>query len=121
MEPRLSIITLGVNDIQKSYNFYSKIVEFSSKKGIEGEIEFFNLHHLALALYLKDKLALDACVPEDGNGFSGVTLAHNVKSKCEVDEIIEKLRKAGVKNTKEPQDTFWGGDDAYFQDPDGYL
>ncbi|MFZ2097941.1 MAG: VOC family protein [Anaerolineales bacterium] len=121
MEPRLSIITLGVNDIQKSYDFYSKIVGFSSKKGIEGKIAFFNLNHVVLALYPKDKLALDACVPEDGSGFSGVTLAHNVKSKREVDEIIEKLSKVGVKITKEPQDTFRGGYDAYFQDPDGYM
>jgi len=82
---------------------------------------FFFLHHINLALYPKDKLAEDAGVPDDGTGFSGITLAHNVKTKEEVDEIIERLRRAGVKITIEPRDTFWGGYDAYFQDPDGYL
>jgi len=76
---------------------------------------------MILALYPKDKLAEDACVPNDGSGFSGMTLAHNVKTKEEVDAIIEKLRIAGVKITKEPQDTGWGGYDAYFQDMDDYL
>lgn len=121
MEPRLSIITLGVNDIQKSYDFYSKIIGFPSEKGIEGDIVFFNLNHMILALYPRDKLAEDACVTNDGRGFSGITLAYNVRAKQEVDEIIAHLKNEGVKITKEPQDTFWGGYDAYFQDPDGYL
>lgn len=121
MEPRITIVTLGVNNIQQSYDFYSKIVGFPSDKGIEGDIAFFNLHHITLALYPKDKLAEDARVPIDGTGFSGITLAHNVKTKEEVDAIIEKLQKAGVKITKEPQVTEWGGYDAYFQDLDGYL
>jgi catechol 2,3-dioxygenase-like lactoylglutathione lyase family enzyme len=121
MEPRITIVTLGVNNIQQSYDFYSRIIGFTSDKGIEGEIVFFNLRHIVLALYPKDKLAEDARVPNDGTGFSGITLAHNVKTKEEVDAIIEKLRTAGVKITKEPQDTEWGGYDAYFQDLDGYL
>jgi catechol 2,3-dioxygenase-like lactoylglutathione lyase family enzyme len=121
MEPRISIVTLGVKNIQQSYDFYSKIVEFMSDKGIEGDIVFFNLQHMQLALYPKDKLAEDAGVPNEGTGFAGITLAHNVKNKEEVDSIIEKVRKAGVKITKEPQETFWGGYDAYFQDLDGYL
>jgi uncharacterized protein len=121
MEPRITIVTLGVNNIQQSYDFYSRIVGFPSDKGIEGEIVFFNLRHMVLALYPKDKLAEDARVPNDGTGFSGITLAHKVKTKEEVDTSIEKLRTAGVKITKEPQDTEWGGYDAYFQDLDGYL
>jgi uncharacterized glyoxalase superfamily protein PhnB len=121
MEPRITMITLGVNNIQQSYEFYSKIVGFPSEKGIEGNIVFFNLQHMLLALYPRDKLAEDALVPNDGSGFSGITLAYNVKTKQEVDEIIEKLHETGVKITKEPQDTFWGGYDAYFQDVDGYL
>src|SRR4030043_1203462 len=121
MEARITIVTLGVNNIQQSYDFYSRIVGFTSDKGIEGEIVFFNLRHIVLALYPKDKLAEDARVPNDGTGFSGITLAHNVMTKEEVDAIIEKLRTAGVKITKEPQDTEWGGYDAYFQDLDGYL
>lgn len=121
MEARISIMTLGVNNLHKSFDFYSKIIGFPSEKGIEGEsIVFFNLQHMLLALYPKDKLAEDAMVPNDGRGFAGITLAYNVKTRGEVDEIIADLRRAGVKISKEPQETFWGGYDAYFQDPDGY-
>jgi catechol 2,3-dioxygenase-like lactoylglutathione lyase family enzyme len=120
MEPRISMITLGVRDVQVSYNFYSKILGFPSPKGIEGDIVFFNINHMLLAICPKEKLAEDACLPDDGSGFSGNTLVHIVKSQQEVDEIIQNLRKAGVRITKEPQYTFWGGYDAYFQDPDGY-
>jgi catechol 2,3-dioxygenase-like lactoylglutathione lyase family enzyme len=122
MEPRITMVTLGVRDIEKSYDFYSRIVGFPSEKGIEGgRVVFFTLTHMLLSLYPRDLLAEDALVPSDGNGFSGMTLAYNVKTREEVDEIIKILHQAGVKITKEPQDTFWGGYDAYFQDPDGYL
>jgi catechol 2,3-dioxygenase-like lactoylglutathione lyase family enzyme len=122
MEPRISMITLGINDLQKSYDFYSTIVGFPSEKGIEGgQVAFFTLKNMLLSLYPRDLLARDALVANDGSGFSGMTLAYNVKTKEEVDEIINTLRQAEVKITKEPQDTFWGGYDAYFQDPDGYL
>jgi catechol 2,3-dioxygenase-like lactoylglutathione lyase family enzyme len=122
MEPRISMVTLGVNDIQKSYEFYSKIIGFPSEKGIEGGmVVFFQLNHILLSLFPRDKLAEDALVPNDGSGFSGMTLAYNVKTGQEVDEIFERLHRAGVRITKEPQETFWGGYDAYFQDPDGYL
>lgn len=122
MEPRISMITLGVNDLQKSYDFYARIVGFPSEKGIEnGAVAFFNLNHITLSIYLKDKLAEDALVPNDGNGFAGFTMAYNVRTREEVDEVIEKLRQAGARVAKEPQEVFWGGYSAYFQDPDGYL
>jgi len=122
MEPRITMITLGVNDLHKSYDFYSKIVGFPSEKGIENEaVVFFNLNNILFSLYPRDKLAEDALVANDGRGFSGFTLAYNVKTKQEVDDLIEKLHWAGVKVTKEPQDVFWGGYHAYFQDPDRYL
>ena len=120
IEPRISVITLGVRDVHETYDFYSKILGFPSTKGVERDIVFFNLSHMLLAICPRDKLAEDACVPDDGSGFSGITLVHNVKSQQKVDEIIQNLRKAGVRVTKEPQSTFWGGYDAYFQDPDGY-
>ena len=122
MEARISMVTLGVSDVQKSFDFYSKVVGFPSEKGIEGGVvAFFQLKNILFSLYPRDKLAEDALVANDGSGFSGVTLAYNVKSKQEVDDIIEKLHWAGVKVTKEPQDVFWGGYHAYFQDPDGNL
>jgi catechol 2,3-dioxygenase-like lactoylglutathione lyase family enzyme len=122
MEPRISMVTLGVKDLQKSFNFYSKTVGFPSEKGIENNaVAFFKLKNILFSLYPKDKLAEDALVDNDGHGFSGFTLAYNVNSKQEVDTIVEKLHWMGVKITKEPQDVFWGGYHAYFQDPDGYL
>ena len=121
MEPRISMITLGVKDIQKSFDFYSRILGFPSEKGIEHEaVAFFQLNHLMLSLYPVDKLAEDALVPNDGSGFSGMTLAYNVNSKEEVDSTIKSIRAAGGKISKEPQDVFWGGYHAYIQDPDGY-
>ncbi len=122
MEARISIVTLGVKNIEKSFDFYSRVVGFPSEKGIEGGVvAFFNLNHIFLSLYPRDKLAADATVPNDGSGFSGVTLGYNVKSKEEVNAVIDHLREEGTKIAKEPQDVFWGGYHAYFQDPDGYL
>jgi uncharacterized protein len=121
MEPRISMITLGVKDIQKSFDFYSRILGFPSEKGIEnGAVAFFQLNHLMLSLYPLDKLAEDALVPNDGSGFSGITLAYNVRSKEEVDSTIKHIRAAGGKVSKEPQEVFWGGYHAYIQDPDDY-
>jgi catechol 2,3-dioxygenase-like lactoylglutathione lyase family enzyme len=107
MEPRISIVTLGVNDLQKSFDFYSRIIGFPSEKGIEGgQVAFFTLKNLLFSLYPRGLLAEDALVANDGSGFSGMTLAYNVKTKEEVDEITKNLRQAEVKITKEPQDTF---------------
>ncbi len=121
MEPRISVVTLGVKNLEKSFLFYKDTVGLPSKDGIQGDIVFFQLNHLILSLHPKEMLAKDARVANDGTGFSGITLAHNVKTKEEVDSLIKKLRSAGATITKEPQDTEWGGYDAYFQDPDGYL
>jgi catechol 2,3-dioxygenase-like lactoylglutathione lyase family enzyme len=121
MEPRITLITLGVTDLKKSFEFYKNILGFPSKAGIEGDIAFFQLNHMWLALFPRDLLAQDAGVPNNGKGFAGISLAHNVKSKEEVDALIEKLKNAGVTIIKEPHPTEWGGYDAYFQDVDGYL
>jgi catechol 2,3-dioxygenase-like lactoylglutathione lyase family enzyme len=117
MEPRISIVTLVVRDVQASYDAHSNILGFPSVKGIEDDIGFLSSDHILLAVCPKDKPAEDACTSDDDSGF---TLVHNVKSKREVDEIVRNLKVAGVKITKEHQNTFWGGYDAYFQDPDGY-
>lgn len=121
MEPRLTMISLGVSDITTSFNFYKNILGLPSKEGITGDIAFFQLKSVWLALYPRDLLAKDAGVNDEGKGFGGITLAHNVKTKNEVDLLIEKVREAGMAITKEPQNTEWGGYDAYFQDPDGHL
>lgn len=120
MEPRVSLITLGVKDLAKSFAFYKDVLGLPSKDGLESDVAFFQLKNIWLSLYPRDLLAKDANVEDDKEGFVGVTLAHNVKSKEEVDILIEKLRTKGVKITKEPQEAEWGGYQAYFQDPDGY-
>lgn len=122
MEPRVSIITLGVRDLERSYQFYSKL-GFPSSKNPEEGIIFFKTGGVCLALYPLDALAKDvssdmAVVKE---GFSGVTLAHNTRSKQEVDDVLALAISAGAKLEKPAQDVFWGGYSGYFSDPDGYL
>ncbi|WCP69712.1 VOC family protein [Vibrio tubiashii] len=122
MEPRVSIITLGVQDLELSYQFYSKL-GFPSSKNPEEGIIFFKTGGVCLALYPLDALAKDispemAVVKE---GFSGVTLAHNTRSKQEVDDVLALAVSAGAKLEKPAQDVFWGGYSGYFSDPDGYL
>lgn len=74
-----------------------------------------------MALFAKNKLAQDAAVANDGFGFSGITLAHNVASEKAVDKVFKLAITAGAKPTKQPQKTSWGGYSGYFSDPDGYL
>ncbi|MEH6814718.1 MAG: VOC family protein [Motiliproteus sp.] len=122
MEPRISIITLGVKNLAESYAFYSKL-GFSSSRNPEDGIIFFKTGGVCLALYPLEELAKDVS-PELGvspSGFSGVTLAHNTRSKIEVDEILKVAESAGGKIVKPAQDAFWGGYSGYFSDLDGHL
>jgi hypothetical protein len=118
MKPKMSLITLGVTNLEKSTAFY-KALGFPVEGDNEG-VTFFKLQGTWLSLFLKDELAKDAqtTMGEIAPTFS---LAHNVASKEKVHEVIEIARKAGAFIQKEPQDTFWGGYSAYFKDPDGYL
>lgn len=110
MEPRISIITLGVSNLEKSYKFYTAL-GFSTSKRPEDGIIFFKTGGVCLAIYPLDELAKDVSSDFGSNrsGFSGVTLAHNTKSKAEVDEVLELAMKAGGKIEKPAQDVFWGG------------
>lgn len=122
MEPRISIITLGVESLERSYQFYSQL-GFQSSKRPEDGIIFFKTGGVCLALYPLTALAEDVS-PEMSSkrqGFSGVTLAHNTRSKQQVDEVLALAVKAGAKLEKPAQDVFWGGYSGYFSDPDGYL
>lgn len=74
-----------------------------------------------LALYPRDELAADATVPADGSGFAGFTLAHNVRTRAEVDATLKEAEAAGAEMLKPAQDASWGGYSGYFADPDGYL
>ena len=119
MKPRINIITLGVSDLKTSTKFYQKF-GFSLQPGSEA-ISFFRLTGTWLALFPKPALAKDANVSLKGNGFSGFTLAHNVRSKQEVDKIMKRAKSIGAKITDQAHDRNWGGYSGYFTDLDGYL
>jgi catechol 2,3-dioxygenase-like lactoylglutathione lyase family enzyme len=120
MEPRISMITLGVSDLEESVKFYKRGLGFPKMDSPPG-VAFFTLNGTWLGLYPKDLLAEDAAVPPAGNGFKGFTLAHNVTSVAEVESVIRRAVEAGAKLVKTPQQTSWGGFSGYFEDLDGYL
>lgn len=115
----MSVIYLGVANLQKSVNFY-KALGLTPKEE-EGDHIWFDMEGTWLGLYPKAKLAEDIGIDVSGNGFPGFTIAHNEPSKEGVDSVIETARAAGAEIIKEPQDVFWGGYSSYFKDPDGYL
>lgn len=120
MQPRISMITLGVRDIATSVEFYEKGLGFPRLES-PPSVAFFKLNGTWLGLYGREVLAEDAQVPADGSGFSGFALAHNVSSEKEVDGVVARAVKAGATLTKKPQKVFWGGYSGYFKDPDGHL
>jgi catechol 2,3-dioxygenase-like lactoylglutathione lyase family enzyme len=120
MDPRISIITLGVEDLERSISFYRDGLGLPQREGPSG-IAFFTTSGTWLSLYPRKKLADDARVDDAGSGFRGFTLAHNVKTRVEVDLLIERAENAGAQILKRPQDVEWGGYSGYFQDPDGFL
>ena len=124
MEPRISMITLGVTDMPRSIKFYRDGLGLpTSVTEDDAAVVFFKTSGTCLALYPFDKLAEDVSpdLKPDRSGFSGITLAHNTRSKEEVDQVLELAEKLGGEIVKQAQDVFWGGYSGYFSDPDGYL
>ena len=121
MEARISIITLGVADLPRSVRFYRDELNLPLVHEDVDDIAFFDLGGMRLALYPRAALAEDANVTAEGSGFSGVTLAHTVRSKTEVAPILAQAEAAGGRILKPAQDVFWGGHSGYFADPDGHL
>jgi predicted lactoylglutathione lyase len=121
MEQRLSLVTLGVSDVNRSRRFYEQL----GWRGQEVEqTVFFQAGCMVLTLWSREKLALDSGIGQvdgDPEAFSGVVLAHNVRSKDEVAEVISAAVKAGGRVTRQPQATFYGGYAGCFSDPDGHL
>jgi predicted transcriptional regulator YdeE/catechol 2,3-dioxygenase-like lactoylglutathione lyase family enzyme len=121
MEQRINFITLGVNDLEKSIDFYENKFGWKRSPLSTGDIVFFELNGFSLSLYPREELAKDATVESSGSGFKSFTLAHNARSEEDVDAQIKTLREKGVTIVKEPQKVFWGGYSSYIADPDGFL
>ncbi len=120
MKPHITIITLGVEDLTRSIDFYENGLGLPRKEN-SGDIAFFETKGTILALYPRDKLAEDITISPLGSGFQGFTLAHNVSSPEEVDLTLAEAVAAGAELVKPGQKVFWGGYSGYFKDPDGFY
>ena len=118
MEQRLSMITLGVRDLDRSRRFYEAL-GWTAGTGDPGDPVFFQAGGMVVALWDRAKLAEDSMVT-DGGGWGGMTLAFCTRSRDEVDEITEEARAAGGTVGREPAETFWGGYDSIVIDSDGH-
>lgn len=126
MKPRISVLTIGVDDLEKSVDFYRALgLETDGIVGKEfeyGAVAFFELQSgLKLALWPRKSIAHDTNIALQAPSTTEFTLGHNVNSKEEVDAVMVQAEKAGAKIIKSAADTFWGGYAGYFQDIDGHL
>jgi predicted lactoylglutathione lyase len=119
MRQSVSLITLGVSDYARAKSFYEALGWLATLE-IE-ETAFFQANRVVLVLWAREKLATDSGIADDGARWSGITLAHNVASREEVDAVIEQARKAGGTITREPSETFYGGYAGIFRDLDGHV
>ncbi len=127
MKPRISFVTLGVDDLQRAVRFYRDGLGLPTP-GIVGEefehgaVAFFDMTPgLKLALFPRQSLARDAGVDQEPRSSTEFALAHNVASAAEVDAVLQEALQAGARIVKPAQETFWGGYAGYFADPDGHL
>lgn len=127
MKPRLSVVTLGVDDLERSVRFYRDGLGLPTKGivGTEfehGAVAFFDLAGgIKLALWPRASLAHDAGIPVGAPSATELALAHNVASRAEVDALLARAERAGADVVKPGHHTFWGGYAGYFQDPDRHL
>jgi uncharacterized protein len=118
MEQRVSLITLGVGDLDRSKRFYEALGWRTESTGEEGVI-FFQAGGMVVALWSRESLAADSVV-EDSGGFGGITLAYNTRSAGEVDAVLGEAERAGGRVARAGAETFWGGYSGVFHDPDGH-
>jgi len=119
MEQRLSLITLGVADLDRARNFYENGLGFVVAND-EPEVAFYQLPGIVLALWSRAELAVDAGVRDDGATFSGIALAHNTREREGVDALVREAVAAGGTMLRSPAATEWGGYSGYVADPDGH-
>jgi len=118
MKQRVNLITLGVGDLGRARRFYEAL-GWTTNAAADDDVVFFQAGEMVVALWDRARLAADSCV-EDAPGWGGVTLALNVGSPAEVDEVTEEARAAGARIAREPAETFWGGYSSVIVDPDGH-
>jgi catechol 2,3-dioxygenase-like lactoylglutathione lyase family enzyme len=118
MEQRVTLITLGVSDLERSRRFYVDGLKWAPVMVVEGEVVFFNVGP-GLVVGLFTGLAEDAGVEREAGGLSSIAL--NLREKAEVDAVLAEAERAGAVITKPARDTDWGGRSGYFADPDGHL
>jgi catechol 2,3-dioxygenase-like lactoylglutathione lyase family enzyme len=127
MKPRITLITLGVDDLERAVAFYRdglgwKTDGIVGREFEHGAVAFFELAGgLKLALWPRVSIAHDSGLPQAPRSATELTLAHNVGSRREVDSVMAEVRRAGATIVKPPAETFYGGYAAYFQDPDGHV
>src|ERR1700693_6354357 len=119
MEPRITLVTLGVRDLDRALRFYRDGLGWPlASASVAGEVAFFRSGGAVLALYPRDLLAADAHVPAEGSGFGAIALAHNVHARGDVDTILAQATAAGGTILKPAEQADWGGYHGYFADPD---
>ena len=129
MKLTLTTVTLGVADLARSRVFYEQGLGLVPSSACNEQISFYQCGYTVLALYPRDELAADACLPPERMGgrvgepslFDGVTLACNCATREAVDQLMARAAAAGAKIAKPAQEAFWGGYSGYFEDPDGHL
>ena len=121
MEQRIKLITLGVRNLQRSREFYQQVFGWQPLESSTESIIFFQLNGIQLALFPQESLADDAGLEADGKGFKCFSLAHNMRSEQEVDELVAELESKGARVLKQPEKVFWGGYSSYIADPDDNL
>jgi hypothetical protein len=127
MKPRITLITIGVDDLERSLRFYRdglglKTEGIIGKEFEHGAVAFFDLQAgLKLAIWPRRSIAHDSGIPLERPSPTEFTIGHNVSSKAEVDTVMEQAKRAGAVIAKPAQETFWGGYAGYFQDPDRHL
>jgi catechol 2,3-dioxygenase-like lactoylglutathione lyase family enzyme len=120
MEQRITLITLGVRDLEKSTAFFERLGWRRSVSQVEG-ISFFQCGCIAVSLFPRSELAEDAGVSPDGDGFGGFAIAYNTRSKEDVDAVLADAQSAGAVIVKPAEEASWGGYSGYFRDLDGHL
>lgn len=127
MKPRLTLLTLGVDDLERAVRFYRDGLGLATPGVVgtefeHGAVAFFDLQNgVRLALWARRDLSHDTALPVTPPSATDFSIGHNVSSRAEVDHVMEEARRAGARIVKTAHDTFYGGYAGYFQDPDGHL